>query len=281
MILKLKFSLFSLVYILSCSNSNEFDKTSDYYQNALDAEAQGSYGEAIIWYKKYINLSERGEDLGQAIVRVADIYKNSGAFSEAVKYYKLFLELAKSDDEKIWEVSKEAGALYLNELKDYEKALEVYIVSLEKSTSSYQSFISSCGIGKSYFMMFNFEQAVKYLKKAEADSSDKIDKLQVQEVLYYLSNSLMFFIEQTKDGYKAQGYGNLNTSDLEQVLNVINKCVALDAFSKYGVMCQYLKADFLIQNDSKDEAFNIFNSLRGFFPNPNVLEYRLKNLEAL
>lgn len=276
-----KYSICVLFFLFACSGSNEFDKTSTYYRNALDAEAQGSYGEAIIWYKKYINLSQRGEELGIAIVRVADIYKNSGAFGEAVKYYKLFLELAKSDDEKNWQVSSVAANLYLNELKDYEKALELYTFSLEKSSSAYQGFISSYGVGKTYFLLFNFEQAVKYLRKAEAEKSDKIDKLLAQEILYYLSYSLMFFINQTKDGYKAQGYGYLDKNDLEQVLTVINKCVNFDAFSKYGVMCQYLKADFLIQNDSKDEAFNILNGLRGFFPNPNVLEYRLKNLEAL
>lgn len=131
--MKAKFNLFSFLIIFSCSGSSEFDRTSDYYKKALEAEMEGSFGEAIIWYKKYINLSQRGENLGKAIISVADIYKNSGAFGEAVKYYKLFLELAKSDDVKIWQVSNDAGFLYLNELKDYEKALEVYSLSLEKA----------------------------------------------------------------------------------------------------------------------------------------------------
>lgn len=130
-------------------------------------------------------------------------------------------------------------------------------------------------------MLFNFEQAVKYLKKAESENNEKIDKFLYQEALFYLANSLMFYIGETKDGYTSEGYGYLDKADLEQILVVINKCIGVDSFSKYGILCQYLKADFLLENASKEEAFNIFNSLRGFFPNANVLEYRLKNLEAL
>ncbi len=278
MLLK-KNKIFLFFLLFACSGTNESATVVDYYKKAKESQIVGNIKNTISIYKKIIAISPKSKYAYISLYEIANIYKQASAYKEALKYFKLYLELIKIDSNRMFEINNEIGDIYFKHYKDYKKALKYYSNAMDKSVDNKQIFISSFNISKSYFNLLNFEQAVKFLRKTKFEYSDDIDKYLFQEVLYYLSYSEIMFLKETKDGYISTGYGYFDQNDIDGILKNINACINIDEFSKYGLMCKYLDVDFLIENDKKLKALEILKNLREYYPNPNVIEYRIKQLE--
>jgi tetratricopeptide (TPR) repeat protein len=273
--------LFLLVFFLSfCSKKNEKTQLNSYLKSLKHLENTANTKELIKIYKKIIALAPGTKHSDDAILKIAKNYYESGIYNKALKYYKLYLEVAKELDNLAWKINKIVAEIYYQKYKNYEKALEYYIFALNSSTKPEELFFSSYYIGKTYFFLFNFEAAIKNLQKAYSDyKKDYISIDDYQELLYYLAYTELLFIKETKDAYTASGFGYLDQSDIDSILKHVEECIGINPDSKYGVMCKYLKTDVFLENSLKDEALELLRKLRGIYPNQEALEYRIKSIE--
>jgi len=276
-----KYSFFFVFFIfISCTRSKE-NKLLDYLKNLEKLEESGlSSLDLIKTYKRIITLSPNTKHSDEAIVKIAELYYNSGVYKEAIKYYKLYLELVKLNNQKTWEINNLIADIYFSKYANYEKALEHYVLATNYAYDNKQIFLSSFYIGKTNFFLFNFETAYKNLQKAYQEFKENYeDKNFYQELLYYFAYAEFLFLRETKDSYTASGFGYLEQNDIDNIISKLDQCILIDAYSKYGVLCKYLKSDMYIENDTNDKALDLLKELRGSFPNPDALEYRINSLE--
>lgn len=272
--------LFLFVFFYACSVNKEHANIDIYLKNASELEFGANTKATIEAYKKIIAISPKSEHAKLAIYKISKLYQDSGAFKEALKYLKLYIDVVKLSSTELYEINSQLGDIYYDMFLDYQNALSYYQVAMENSFEKKQLFFSSFNIAKSYFAMLNFELAVKFFEKATLSVDEKIDKYKVQEVLYYLSYSKIMFTKETKDAYVSTGYGYFDKEDIDSVLKSIGECIKIDEFSKYGLMCKYLSVDFFVENDDKDKALEVLKDLRPYYPSQTVIEYRIKQLEG-
>jgi len=275
-------SLFLFCFFLNaCTNRADNNLLNVYLKDLKKIEkGAGSSLDLIKTYKRIISIAPNTKHSDKAIIKIADIYYSAGIYKEAIKYYKLYIDLVKLSNQKIWETNNIIADIYFSRYANYEKALEYYTQAMNAAYDNKQIFLSSYYVGKTQFFLFNFESALKSLKKAYTEYKEAyVDKLIYQELLYYFSYTEFLFLKETKDSYTASGFGYLDQSDIDSIIKNIDTCIEIDVYAKYGVLCKYFKADLYIEHDLKDKALDLLKELRGTYPNPDLIEFKISNLE--
>lgn len=149
----------------------------------------GEFDEAIDYYLESLNISKQVKDKRQAsstLGNLANTYYKLGDIDEAIDYYNQAIEVSKEikdiKKENIWHYN--LGILYEDSKKDYDKAYEHYISSVDlldkmlgkiKNKNQYKSFqdLNIDMYGRLVLLSLKMEKdddAKKHIKKVSSNS---------------------------------------------------------------------------------------------------------------
>jgi signal transduction histidine kinase len=195
------------------------------------------YDKAIDFYLKALKYAEKTNDY----VTLAALYNNIGLihyrlsdFEGALEYYLRCLEIKKENNitSGIFINYNNIGLCY-NYLKDYNQALESFHYVIENCDDCSESLIidSNYGLGRAYFELNRYEDALTYF-----DKSNKMSK----EINY--TQAIV-----NSDHYLAKIYSNIN--NYKKALNHLNNStvLAMEFDLKPNLRDNYLLYSFIYE----------------------------------
>lgn len=132
---KLFLTVFSLIFIISCSKTSD----QDYFNQANKLFKEKKYAEAIKGFEKLLTEYPESKLAPKSLVQMAALYESNliegnglaKSFKKAAEiYYQVYEKYPNSEEAPI--SLFQSGFLYDNEIKNYEKATKIYNLFLEK-----------------------------------------------------------------------------------------------------------------------------------------------------
>jgi tetratricopeptide (TPR) repeat protein len=168
-----------LYEILLQQTTNEGGKAHLFYQLGWIKDDQGKYAEAIEFYEKALEISQKTlpanhPNLASSYNNIGTVYDNMGEYSKALSYYEKALEIKQktlpanhpdlaTSYNNIGLVYKNMGE-YSKALSYYEKALEIYQKTLPANHPDLATSYNN--IGQVYDKMGEYSKALSYYEKA-------------------------------------------------------------------------------------------------------------------
>ncbi|MEX0798341.1 MAG: hypothetical protein WD025_02800 [Bacteriovoracaceae bacterium] len=214
-------------------------------------------------------------------------------FKEAVEIYEDILERKPSKTIQI-KINFQLGEIYSLYLNDYEKALSHLETIIDSSNEPLWQVKALERIGSIQFEKF---KNYKVAKKAYKNLMDFVPKLERQESYTFRYAQCAFHMENYKESSRL--FKELSVSNDEEVRADAYYYLGLTHFylSEWDTAVNYwfeflkrekrkdkiVQVKFLIANayesaEKLKEAYNIYYSIIGEYPNPDVIEKRLNSL---
>lgn len=218
------------------------------------------YTEAERFYQRYIRDNETGEERWNAWNRLVEITKNvRGNKKRAVELLDaMFLEYT-GEPKRICEILVAKGTLYSESgrwndaITSWNQLLSANSVTVEQEATAYAH------LGKAYLMRGDYGMAVDAYRDCRELAYD--DSAHQHLCVYDL----------------AQAYAYLgNFIEAEENLQVLLEAEQVDEILLSRV--KLLLADIYEQEDKRSKAIAMLQEIRETYPNPKVVEFRLKNL---
>lgn len=257
--------------------------------------------------------SQDGGD--DALVSARKAY-SIGHFSEAERIYQHYLQARPEGDQR-WEAWNRLVEISINVLGDYEKAAGLLnSMYLEFGDDPARAWDMLTRLATVYEQMQRFPDAVKVWRKAlalpglateqrgqvylrmaallrqqrEYAQAGQVLQACVQEspppevtgaCLYQHAQVLENMLRRAQAQTLNNEYADLDVTDLQQrIKGLLNRIRTLDGVSQERkAMATFLLADLLESQGQKEEARELFASIRETYPNPMVIEARLKGLQ--
>jgi tetratricopeptide (TPR) repeat protein len=276
-----KFRISVLLVLSVCSCTGRVER--EYYKKAVDLEGEGKTRESVSYYEKVVAIDPKSKEGKISILRLAELSYVIGDFAGALKKYKLYLDYSLPEDkEKVQGLIKIAD-IYDQKFGEKKQAVKYYNEAIELITKDHTArFETLIKIGKIYYDLYQFGNSSEILLKAiyEYEKNIKLyDAALAQECYYYLTLSYSINSKDVKERFR--GYGGVDQTEIKKAISFVDKCIDINPKSKYGLQCQFQKADLLIDLDEYDQALKLLMVLRLSFPNQLIVESKIKWLEGV
>ncbi len=224
--------------LIYANKALELSKESNYYfGEVISLETKGVYNElvtgdydkALALYLEGIQLCEDHHlDYATSIYHsIGVMFHTSDNYKKAKKYYEIAYERA-LDENKI-EIQKKClinlGAIY-SSLKDYQKAEELLLKSLEINTRQALDFDTYANLGNLYYRQGGYEEALPYIEKSCLISDDNFNS---EANLSFLINVKV----KLKDTNEMKGILERAISFIDHSNSIRRKSIMLMSVSNY------------------------------------------------
>lgn len=248
-----------LAALLLCSAACGSDTQSQDLVKARDAYSQGFYLESETGYERYLQLNPQGTHRKEAWERLLEISLNiKGDMHRAVSLLEaMSLELG-GNKREAWQVMYRLGGIY-NQMGKRQKAVE----ALEKSLMLAEGFPDAIvktqlKLARIYRAQGNYDLVMEALQNCASNADTQDAKAQC-------------FFE------LAQSYSLIN--NWTQVRTSLNELLKLENVdSEMRAMAIFLLAESYDYDHDYDKARELLKSILKTYPNPKVVEARLKAL---
>lgn len=250
----IRFFLFlNLLFLSSCGLStglyNDILKAQDYIKEQKFDKATKIYENILLKKPSKTVRIKINFQLGE----IYSIYLND--FQKSIKY---FSEIVKESNEPKQQVQalEKLGNIYFNNLKEYENA--------EKSYDQLRKFYPPL----EKYSFYNFQHALSIFKQKKYQSSiEAFNKMIEQEQ-----------DEFSKKSYYYIGLAHFYKKEYEPALNSWFEYLKREKRTDLIVQTKFLIANAYESSEKLKEAYNIYYSLLGEYPNVDVIKSRLNAL---
>jgi tetratricopeptide (TPR) repeat protein len=252
--MRMKFSLYLLMFILSGCGF-----TSGQYKDILQAQEyieNSNFEKAIKIYKNILaskptkNIAVK---INYQLGEIHSIYLNN--YQEALKNYQEVIGLA---SEPLWQVKalERIGAINYENLKNYSVSKSVYDKLVKFVPRLQEQDFYKFRYALSIFNQDDYENATKIFKELSIESKTEYGI----ESYYYLG--LVYFYQKKWDTAITYWFESLKRETNKDRI----------------VQIKFMIANAYENSEQLKEAYNIYYSLVGVFPNSEVIRNRLKSL---
>lgn len=178
-------------------------------------------------------------------------------YREALKNFKLFVERSGETPES-WVAKKQIGDLLFSKLEQYDQTIDFYRSLMRQNPKSIEAAEFQFRIGRSYFFLWKFEEAIKAYEELIALFPESI----WAEVAQFDIAETLFTSAQTNESYRVA---------MEAYLTFIKKYPRSHRLpqAKFGV------AACLEEMDQLDIAYLKYLELLKTYPSPKVVQVKL------
>ena len=184
---------------------------------------------------------------------IHSIYLNKN--QEALKYYKNVIKISK---DPLWLVKTEErlGDVYFTYLKQYRESNEVY-----KNLSSFNPPLKNQNTYKFRYALSNFY--LGYLKKADT----LFDEISREKKSKFSNRSLYY-----------RALCSFEEKDWNKTIEHLDNYIKRETRQDYLVEAKFLMANSYESLEKLKNAYNIYYSILGEYPNTEVIQNRLKGI---
>jgi tetratricopeptide (TPR) repeat protein len=250
---KHNFCFFLLFFIVSC------DLTSNLYKEILEAQelvkAQ-SFEKASIKYESILKKNPTDNLKIKINFQLGDIYSiYLNNQDKAITHYNTVLELA---DDPLWQmkVLEKLADIHFNYTKNYKQAMNYYEIlqKFEPKLENYDYY--QFQVGLIYFELEDYKMAEKQFLLISQDKNHKY----YTHSFYYIG--LNYFYEKK--------WSKSIDAMIEYIKREKEKSKIIEA--------KFILANAYETSEELKKAYNIYYSILGEYPNPQVIKNRLKSL---
>ena len=241
--------LLFFLFLISCNFSPKLQQD---ILRAQELISKGEYKNATGLYEKILTMNMTQDLRIKIIYQVADLHSIFlGDVETGKKYYNKIFEYSEnvSDQTKALE---RIGELNFTYLKNYKEALSAYERLLTYQNIDHDFF--ELRLALSHFYLGNFEQSQKELEKISHKPDHQYGILSI----YYLG------LIQFRQGH------------WEPAIEMWKKYLEVETRKDKKVEVRYLMANAYETMENLKEAYAIYYSLLGEYPNTTVIQNRLK-----
>ena len=253
------------IFLISCSISDQKKK----YLTAEKLWTEGKYKSAI---NKFLEIHKQNPETELGVKSLFRAAMTESVFLsnhlEAIKKFKLFIKYSKNEiDKQI--AQREIGDIFLNKLKHYGEALLHYKELLDNDMSKNDRQKTLLRIAQAHFFLREFDEALKAFEeviKIDSKTNESEEAKFKLAVTYFTSGGTN---RSSKEKEMASYYKAISAykSFINSYPNSEKKIEAL-----FGLASTYEEIDEL------DLAVEIYESIKEFYPSPNVILIRLERL---
>lgn len=251
--LKVKFFILAALFFAGC------DFTSGLHQDILKAQdliTNQKFKEAAHVYERILKRKPSKTiqiKINYQLGEVYSLYLND--YKKALTHLQSIIE---TSNEPLWQVKalEKIGSLHFEKFKKYEAAAQAY--------ERLMSFVPK--LEKQLFYTFRYAQCVFYLEEYQK-SSKIFRKLSISEDERIRADSFYYL-----------GLGNFYSRDWDSAINYWFEVLKREKRKSKIVQVKFLIANAYESAEKLKEAYNIYYSIIGEYPNPEVIEKRLNSL---
>ncbi|MBN1114265.1 MAG: tetratricopeptide repeat protein [Oligoflexia bacterium] len=274
----------AIIFISGCGKRTLLTDT--YYRRAMKSWDRGDLRESINNFKKVVSVSPHSPKGQASLFHLAEVYYQAGKYRKALNLFELYLDTSDAKGKELLNVLDKIAVIYEKHLKDDQNALRFYKRALDLTFSKEDRIKFLVKTGKTYFSLYQFQQAVDYLEKAAGDMETLPQKIAMsemaQEAYYYLGLSYAILARDVKDRFQGgESYIGVDRDTIDKCIEAMDKCIKFSVKTKYGVLCKFQKAEALVEIDEYDKAVDILEDLQSSYPNKTVIETRLDRIRGL
>jgi TolA-binding protein len=254
-----------VLFLIGCS----VDSTRNHYVLAERLWTDHKYKAAVSEFEKVVSKDPRGKLGLQAMYRAAMTqYLFLGEFGEAIKKFKYFSQLS-SDSLLSWDAQIQIGEILYSRLQQYDQAVLHYrgLVKLRSDAPEIPEILFR--IGKSHFFIFQFKESI----------------LTYQELIKTFPHSswaekAAFEIGTTyfTQGEKTQDEKHSGVSTFQKAIDAYDRFIRNFPKNELVSEAKFGKASCLEELDQLEKAYKTYESLKGIYPSPAVLEIKLARI---
>lgn len=266
----------SLLFSGGCSSQQERE---DALESARQAYSIGHFSEAERIYQHYLQAQPEGGQRWEAWNRLVEISINvMGDYEKAAGLLdSMYLEYGE-DAQRAWDLLSRLAEVYEvmhrqgDAVKTWRKTLDLPGLTAEQRGQVY------IRMAKILRQQNEFVQAEKVLEAC-------VGEVELSEVkagcLYEYAQTLEYMARRAQARTLENEVNDLDVPAVQEriksVLNRIRNLEGVDMERK--AMATFLLADLLESQGKRDQARELFASIRETYPNPKVIEARLANLK--
>jgi tetratricopeptide (TPR) repeat protein len=245
--------ILSLLFFTSC------DLTPGLYKEILNAQEmvkEQNFKKAVFKYEEILNQKP------SKLIKIKIYHQLGDIFSiylnnqkKALHYFELII--AETDDPlwqvKVMEKIAEINFIYL---KNYQKSIGIFktLISFEPKLQNFDSYKFKLGL--SIFNTDNFGGSIKIFNDILVNKKNK----------YY------------RDAFYQKGLAYFYLKKWNKAANVWKEYLKVEKRKERRIQTKFLIANAYETSEKLKEAYNIYYSLLGDYPNPKVIKNRLESL---
>jgi tetratricopeptide (TPR) repeat protein len=227
---------------------------------------EGQYSAAVNEFEKVIERDTYGELGQQALFRAAMTeYLFLSRYSEAIAKFELFL-VRTNDVQLAFFAKREMAEILFTHLSAFSQAERIYRELLENPLSPEDRALFLYRIAKSLFFLQDFEQAISYFEKVEAQhpESEWAEKAAYEIGVAYFTGGE----HQPEPGSPERSVYEKSIESFESFLAKYPES-SLTAEARFGIASCYEELDQL------DQAYRRYAAIKNIYPSPKVIEIKL------
>ena len=233
--------------------------SSGLYQDILkgqDLISNQKYKESVEVYESILKRKPSRTIEIKISFQLGDIYSIYLGNYEKSLYY--FNKIINESNEPLWQVKalEKIGNIYFENLKDYKKSKTSYerLINFVPKLENVNFYKYRYAI--SFFHQKKYKQSIKLLNKIIEEEGNKYS----QESIYYLGLS-HFYIQ-----------------EWDQAIKEFKKFLESETQKNKIIETKFMIANAYESSEKLKEAYNIYYSILGEYPNPEVIKNRLNSL---
>lgn len=245
--------LFLLLIISSC------DLTSGLYKEILDAQnliKERDFEKASIRYKEILNKKPPKNIKVKIYHQLGDIY--STYLNDQVKALHFYNNILKETDDPLWQV------------KVLEKVAKInfeYLHDFKKSEKSYETLVNFIP-RLSKFDLYELNHALSVFNRKDYEKSIELfQNIQKNKKHLYWVDSIYY-----------EGMAYFYLKEWKKSIDILKNYLRYVNDKTKIVEVKFIIANAYETSEKLKEAYNIYYSILGDYPNPKIIKNRLKSL---
>ncbi len=238
-------------FLISCDLSPKLQQE---ILKAQDLISKGEYKNATGLYEKILTMNMSPDLKVKILYQVADLYSIFlGDVENGKKYYNKIFEYTGNVSEQVKALER-LGELNFTYLKNYKEALYTYEKLLNLDVPGLDRDFFELRVALSYFNLKNYEQAKADFEKISQNKGHQYWVISI----YYL------------------GLIQFKKSEWQDAVDIWKKYLEVETRKDKIVEIRYLMANAYETMENLKEAYAIYYSLLGEYPNTQVIQNRLR-----
>ena len=227
---------------------------------------EGKYAAAVGEFERVISKDPHSKWGLQALFRSATTQMFFlSQYEEALKKFKVFSETGQ-DARSVWEAKKQMGEIYFAHLERYEQAASHYRALLISRPDSEDSPEFMFRIGRSYFFLWKFKEAIHTYQEI----IDKFPDSNWAEKAW-LEMGITYFTQ----GGRQNSQGS---EAYQEAIDIYEKFLRRYPKSQWVPQAKFGIAACLEEMDQLDAAYYRYRDLVSSYPSPEIIQIKLKRI---
>lgn len=243
--------LIGFLFLSSCDFSPKLQQE---ILKAQELVSKGEYKNATGLYEKVLTMNMDPQLRVKILYQLADLFSIFlGDVDKGKKYYLKVFEITDEIQDQIKALER-IGELNFTYLKNYKEAISTYNRLLEIKAPGSELDFFQLRVALSYFNLSDFERAHFELEKINQNPNHQYNVIS----LYYL------------------GLIHFRKNEWGPAINIWKKYLEVEKRRDKKIEVRYLMANAYETMENLKEAYGIYYSLLGEYPNTQVIQNRLK-----